>query len=108
VSRPDLATVEAMVLDDRNRVRPQAAGMVTETFRCQRRGRHMQGLVVATAHGPVMLWRPADSFTGRDIWQSEWLDQAPGVVKMTCHCGGARSITVSDLQGPGVTAAGEK
>ena len=97
----DLAAIMAVFLDDDDRrrvrrLRPEALGAAVEQFRCRRRG-HLQGVVLRTVHGPVALWRPADAFAGtaRDIWQAEWLDQAPDVVPMTCHCGVKAQVSLS-------------
>ena len=75
--RPDLADVAAAVLEETPprgtraggyRVRPGAAARVAEAFWC-RHAHHLQGVIVRTAHGLAVVWRPADtSQAARDVW----------------------------------------
>ena len=84
-ARPDLAMVAAAALDDRQRLRPEAARRATAQFRCHRS--HIQGFILPTVAGLAVVWRPADTArTARDVWQEEWLDFAPDVIHVTCHC----------------------
>jgi hypothetical protein len=83
--RPDLAVMEAVLLDERGRLRPGARRMVVEEFRCRRRERHLQGAVLRTPHG-LLVMRRAEVRPGAPQWLLDWLGDLPGDVLMTCHC----------------------
>jgi hypothetical protein len=102
--RPDLADVAAAVLEETPprgtraggyRVRPAAAFRIAETFWC-RHAHHLQGVIVRTAHGLAVVWRPADtSQAARDVWAEEWLDDAPEQIRVTCHCRVNRAVDLT-------------
>jgi hypothetical protein len=92
--RPDLDAMEAVLLDERGRLRPGARRMVVAEFRCQRR-RHQQGVIVRTVHGPVLMWRAETGSGAGWQWARDWLDVVHDSVLMTCHCRVTRSVDLT-------------
>jgi hypothetical protein len=92
--RPSLDTMEALLLDARGRLRREARRMVVDEIRCRRRG-HLQGVLVRTTAGLVVMWRAEVGPAATWQWLREWLDELPDSVLMTCHCRVARSVDLS-------------
>ena len=91
-ARPGLAVIEAAVLDDRNRLRPAAARTAVAVFRCAGH-RHWQCIVARTTWGLAVVWREAVvARAARDVVTTDWLDAAPAVIRVTCHCRVSRSV----------------
>lgn len=83
--RPDLDAMAPLLLDERGRLRPETRRMVIEEFRCQRH-QHLQGAIVRTVHGPLLMWRAETGPAAGWQWIRDWLDAVPDSVLMTCHC----------------------
>jgi hypothetical protein len=99
--RPDLAAVAALALDDRGRMRRNAARMAVAVFRCDPPRRHLQAFILPTTAGLAVIWRPADlARKARDVWAEEWLDDAPDVIHATCNCRVNTPISLAPYRRP--------
>jgi hypothetical protein len=86
--------MEPLLLDERGRLRPEIRRMAATEFRCTRK-RHLQGAIVRTTYGPILMWRAETGPAAGWQWMRDWLDAAPGAVLMTCHCRVTRSVDLT-------------
>jgi hypothetical protein len=92
--RPDLSVMWRLAFDtERHRLRPDVRTSVLVEDRCTRRGRHLRAVVLRSAFGPWVAWRPAGM--PRDVWQQAWLASDP-IVDATCHCGQVARVVLPE------------